>query len=356
MATLASRPAARRRVPAALFAALLLTVLSDPARAQVGAMESDPSQGIGNLRTARNTLLGQVSVPSGMRLERRAKVKIVGATGGALFTFTDDNGAFAFRRLQGGTYFVTVEAGPEFHVANETVDILDPGYGRGTTQTVYIQLRYKESATAKPGTVDTSLAEVPKPALKLYEKALKAARGGESEKAIEALKGAVELYPRFMLALNEMGVQYMRINKLDEAAQALRSAIEIAPDAPPPNFNYGVLLFYRNNLPEAEKHFRAVLRKQDGSALAHFFLGRALLRQRNFAEAEKELRRAVTLGGSEVNEGYRYLGGIYKERGDNARAAEALEKYLALEPKAKDAAAIREIIAQLRKQTAAARP
>lgn len=346
----------RAHAPAALFAALLVALLSGPARAQIGAMDSDPAQAIGNRRTARNTLVGQVSVPSGMRLEKRAKVKIVGATGGMLFTYTDDHGVFSFRRLQGGTYFVTVDAGPEFHTANETVDIIDPGHGAGTSQTVYIQLRYKGSGEGKPATLDAALADVPKPALKLYEKALKAARAGESEKAIEALKGAVEIHPKFMLAFNEMGVQYIRVNRPGEAAQALRSALEIAPDAPGPNLNYGILHFYQNRLPDAERHLRVVLQKQENSSLAHFFLGRALLRQRNYAEAEKELRRAVSLGGGEVNEGYRFLGGIYKEMGDNARAVEALEKYLALEPKAKDADAIRDIIGQLRKQAAAARP
>lgn len=354
MATHPSRLPAGR-LPAALFAALVCALLPCGARAQVGAIESDPSQGIGPMRSARNTIQGQVALPSGMRLERRAKVRISGATGGTLFTFTDDNGNFAFRRLAAGTYYLTVDAGPEFHTANETVDIF-PGPGAGSTQTVYVQLRYKASSAGKPGTIDSALADVPKPALKLYEKAMKAAQAGEDEKAIEALKAAVELYPRFMLAFSELGLQYMRAGKLDEAAQALRSALEISPDAAAPNLNVGILHFYRNDMAAADRHLRLVLQKQDNSSLAHFFLGRVLLRQRNYVEAEKALRRAVTIGGGEVNEGYRFLGGIYKETGDSARAVEALEKYLALEPKARDADSIREIIKQLRKQTASARP
>lgn len=355
MTTLLSEAFARRRAVAALFAILLLALSYGSARAQ-GNIEADPGMGIGTRANARNAVQGYVTTPNGVRFDRRAKVKIVGATGGTLFGFTDDNGSFFFKRLKGGTYFLTVDAGPEYQIESQTFDIFDPGVGSGMTQTVYVQLRYKEAAAERPGTVSTALAEVPKAALKLYEKALKASQAGQSEKAIEALKSAVEVYPKFMLAFNEMGVQYMRVNKPDEAEQALRSAIELSPDAPPPHLNYGILLFFKNNLPEAEQHLRLVVQKQEGSALAHFFLGRALLRQRRYADSEKELRRAVTLGGSDVNEGYRYLGGIYRETGDNARAVEALEKYLTLEPKAKDADAIREIIKQLRKETAKAQP
>lgn len=339
---------ARAASTAALIAAALTSLLCGGAQAQIGAIESDPSQGIGNRATARNTVLGQVSLPNGMRLEKRAKVRITGATGGSLFTYTDENGVFAFRRLAAGTYFLTVEAGPEFQTASETVDIFGSTVGGGTTQTVYVQLRYKGAVGAKPGTVSAGLAEVPKPALKLYEKALKAAQAGEHKKAIEALKGAVELHPTFAPAYNELGVLYLRLNQLDEAAEALRAALKLEPENFTPRLNYGMVLFYQGRLREAEENLRAALVKREASAAAHFFLGRVLVKERDYREAERELRRAAELGGDEFKETYRYLGGVYRELGDGTRAVEALEKYLALEPKAKDADAIRQIIAELR--------
>jgi regulator of sirC expression with transglutaminase-like and TPR domain len=45
---------------------------------------------------------------------------------------------------------------------------------------------------------------------------------------------------------------------------------------------------------------------------------------------------------------YRYLGALFRETGATARAIEALEKYLALAPKAKDADEVRQIVKQLR--------
>ena len=43
----------------------------------------------------------------------------------------------------------------------------------------------------------------------LYEKALQFGKSGDSEKAIENLKAALSLFPKFPLALNELGVQYL---------------------------------------------------------------------------------------------------------------------------------------------------
>jgi Flp pilus assembly protein TadD len=354
---MSSQPFVARRLAFTLSVLTLLFAAAAVApRAQImgDAIDSDPSQAIGNRNTARNVVQGTVSLPNNMRVDKRVKVRITGGAGQTLFTWTDDNGNFIFRRLAGGTYFLSVDAGPEFHTANETVDIFTRSSGSSVVVPVVVQLRYRNDAAAeKTGTVNAALADVPKPALKEYERAQKAAREGDGKRAVESLKKAVELYPDFMLAYNDLGLAYFRLNQLEDAAEALRKAIKLAPDNTTPMLNYGIVLFYQKQYPQAEEQLRAVLKKREGAAKAHLFLGRSLIRQTKYAEAEQSLRRAVELGGPEVNEGYRFLGGIYMETGDNKRAVEALEKYLTLEPNAKDAAAVREILAKLRTQISA---
>lgn len=345
---------ARRRGLTFFASVILLAAAADASRAQIGAIDSDPSQALGNRFTARNILQGFVTLPTGVLLDRRVKVRIVSSMGTSLFTMTDENGSFVFQRLAGGTYFLTVEAGKEFETANETVDIFDPGRsGRGSTQTVHIQLRLKAMAGERPGTVDAALAGVPKPALKQYEKALKASQEGNDKKAVEALKSAIEFYPEFMLAHNALGLLYLRFNRLDEAAESLRTAIRLAPANFTPLLNYGIVLFYQKQYAKAAEQLRLALKQRDTSANAHFFLGRTLVKLGQFPDALKELRQAVQIGGPEVNEAYRYLGGIYVEMGDHKEALAALEKYLNLEPKAKDADQVRQIVAQLRTRASA---
>lgn len=333
-----------------LCASSLILLLSASVTGQIGGVESDPDQGIGSRGNARNTIQGSIHFPSGRKLDRRLQVRITGATGGNLFTMTDDNGSFTFRRLAGGKYFIIIDAGREFEPVQETVDIIDPPLRSqsGQTITIQIQLRYLREAIPPPGVVDASLLSIPKPALELYGKALKAAEKGDGKGSVKLLKSALAIHPQFMLAYNELGVQYLRLNQLDDAVKSLRTAIEIAPDAFTPRLNYGIALLQRKQFPESVAELRRALELKDGSALAQLYLGRALLSTGDYAQAEKEFRRAVELGGDDVVVARRYLAAIYIEMGENERALKELEEYMRLNPKAKDADQIREIMKKLR--------
>lgn len=86
--------------------------------------------------------------------------------------------------------------------------------------------------------------------------------------------------------------------------------------------------------------------------MAHLYRGRALIRLRNFDEAEQEPNRALSLGGSSGVVTYRYLGALYSERGEPAKAITALENYLRLAPNAKDSEQVQAVIRQLREDAA----
>jgi tetratricopeptide (TPR) repeat protein len=81
---------------------------------------------------------------------------------------------------------------------------------------------------------------------------------------------------------------------------------------------------------------------------AHMYLGIALMSQRKLDEAEKELLKAAQSNSIEVAMAHRYLGGIYWGKRDYKRAADELETYLKLAPKAADAERTRAAIKDLR--------
>jgi regulator of sirC expression with transglutaminase-like and TPR domain len=67
-----------------------------------------------------------------------------------------------------------------------------------------------------------------------------------------------------------------------------------------------------------------------------------------YAEAQRELEAATASGKDEVAMAHRYLGGIYWGQKDHKRAADELELYLKLDPKAPDAERTRAAIKELR--------
>src|SRR5260370_20007737 len=94
-----------------LSAALLVALHALPAQAQTGGVDSDPGDpGTGG----KHSIEGKIFIRGRRRLERRAKVQLRSMNSGEMFLMSDENGAFMFRRLRGGTYTVIVDAGEEF--------------------------------------------------------------------------------------------------------------------------------------------------------------------------------------------------------------------------------------------------
>lgn len=333
---------------------LLVTLLTASAHAQLSE-GSGAGLGDSGVRGANNTIQGNIFYPSGRRADKRLQVRISSVRGLDYSTMSDENGSFSFRRLPGGTYYVTVDAGKEYLPVTETVSVLDQLRNTsGQTYIIQVQLQPRPSGEGGAGVLNAALAGVPEAAREFYEKAVKSAQTGDNRKAVEFLKKAVDLYPQFMLAYNELGVQYFRLGDLNNASDALTQAIKLSPDTFSPRLNYGIVLFYKKQYQGAAEELDRSLKINETSGIAHLFRGRLFVKANDFDKAEKEFLRAVSLGG-EVGEAHRFLGAIYNERGDYGRALQELETYLKVSPNVKDAEQVRQIIRELRTKAAASR-
>ncbi len=331
------------RITFLLACLMLALVFAVNARAQIGGTGIDDDRASG-MRSGANTIVGQVVFPQSERPNRRFTVRLSSVRIGEFSTMTDDNGTFTFRRLIAGSYFITVEAGRDYLPAQQTVDLYD---NRAQTTTVQIELRPRPAANAKPAVVNAALSDVPKPAVDLYQKGLAAAAAGDVKAAVENYKAALNIYPRFVLALNELSALYVNQHDLGNAEHALNQALEIEPNNAILRMNYGYVLLLRERFADADRELLKAITLRNDLATAHLYRGRALIRLSKFDDAEAELNRTVTLGGNASVTAYRYLGALYSERGEKEKAIAALEKYLKLAPNAKDADQVRGVIKQL---------
>ena len=299
------------------LAAVLTFALCAAAAAQDNGSLPDTGDSLGT--GGRNTIQGRIYLPSGRKLDRRLRVRLSGVRGGENSTLTDDNGAFAFRRLSAGTYTVTVEGGGDFEPASETVDIFDgPRRTDQPGQTYSVQIRLEEKrAAAEPK------------------------RAGVVSAAPDALSAEVRAH-------NDKALQASAAGDLKRALKELEAAVKLAPGQPVLRINYGILLIRQRKYKEAEEQLARAVALDDKSAAARVHHGHALIRLKRDAEAENELLAAVKLGGPSVALARRYLGALYVERGDDARAAAELEEYLRLAPDAPDAAQVRSVLAGLK--------
>jgi tetratricopeptide (TPR) repeat protein len=303
------------------------------------------AQGVGSTRGLSsgdgiNSIQGHVYFPVKPDAGTRVKVMLSSTDMMNQSTVTDEDGTFRFNGLLAGHYTITIDGGKEFDQAVEPVSIDREASPGGRNLQVVINLKLKGTADA--------FNKIPKAARDFYVKGMEAAGKGDSKKATEQLGSAVALYPAFPQALSELGVQYLKLGQADKAAESLQAALKLTPDDMNARLSYGIALMNQKKFEEAETQLRQVLEKNNALPTAHMYLGITLMSQKKMDEAQLELERAASSNSNEVGMAHRYLGGIYWGKRDYKRAADELETYLKLVPKAPDAERTKAAIKELR--------
>jgi Flp pilus assembly protein TadD len=329
-----------KRISTELCLLLLLLFLSGGSFATyaqaVGAGRGD-NAGAGG----RRTIKGQIYLTQrDEKGEMRFRIRLESPDVGTLTTVTDPDGQFTFNGIGAGSYNLSVEETSVYESAHESVYI-DPTSG-GPLVMIPIYLRRKPSA-------DPALAGIPKAAIDAYSKGMEASRKNESQKAIDHFKTAIAAYQPFLQAHNELAVQYLKTGDLEKAGKALDAALKLKPYDFEANLNSGILLLQNKKFEEAERPLRVAIEQRKTAATPHYYLGVALLNLKRVDEAQQELETTIKLpGGNTLAQAHRYLGGIYWSKRDYSRAADELETYLTLAPKAADAERTRAAIKDLR--------
>jgi tetratricopeptide (TPR) repeat protein len=303
---------------------------------------------------------GKIYFPRGHKSAMRPVIKLRSDSSTELTTVANFDGSFSFTRLRPDSYTIIVNGGDEYENAFETVTVGSAGpvpaqgnpfdYAAPYIYQVQIYLQPKRTAAvdSTAGATRAVPANVSKSARDFFNKGVELAHLGENKKAIEQFKLAISQAPDFELAYNEMGVQYLTLGQADKAAEAFSEAIKLGPEEFVAHLNYGIALLNLKKFADAEKQLRQALQKNAAAPTGHYYLALALMNQQEFEAAEAELKISITNSNDRIAPAHKYLGGIYWRNKQYSRAADELTRYLALDPKAPDAAKIRDTIKDLR--------
>jgi len=327
--------------------AVLLTILF-LSSIVVGQTFSIPDTASNTNMGGQNTIIGTVFGPSGRPIETRVRVKLSSMTAGDRYVNTNENGGYAFRGLPQGTFTISVDREKEYEPVSQNVDVMQFRGAPAQTLTVNLRLTPKGSTEAKPGVVNAEFAAAPSAAQEHFKKAGELIKAENRKGAIEELRLAISVYPKFSLAFNEIGIQYIKLNELDNAAEAFRDSLKVNPENFDAHLNLGVIYYSQKKYAEAESELRAANKLRENTAGVRYYLGMAVANLGKFDEAETELQAAIKLGGAEMKEAHRVLSIIYGSRGDNKKSLKELEAYVKLAPDAADIEQLKARIAQLK--------
>lgn len=327
----------------AAAAALVLLSASAPARAQAGHTVR------GKLRSATGEVMPRIIVDL-----QTGNGFPVGKT-----TTTED-GDFDFNGLSGSSFLVVITH-PDYEPYQERVEFLsEAGENRpGETRAVELTLTPKPTAAFAPGRV-TFVQDVPPAALAAFERGAKLAREGKPRDAAAKLREAARLFPDYFDAHFALGGQLLRAGDYEEAIRELEHARRVNPKEAAVYGAFGAAMILQRKYAVAAAAYAEAARLAPRAPQYQLFRGTALVehaitlppsapgRAQALADAEAALRKAFDLSDRRLAAVHQQLARIHERRGEPARAADELEKYLRANPGVKNAEALRQAVKTLR--------
>jgi Flp pilus assembly protein TadD len=163
-----------------------------------------------------------------------------------------------FQNVARGNFILEVES-PGFVSVEHS--FASGAFSRTDEPMVMVTLRpLVQDVPGEGGTVSIGDLSIPDSARKEMLRAQSESENGRSDRAIRHFKRAIEIYPPFFQAYNNLAVEYLKIGRTEDAKEALLRAISLEPEA----------AFSHRNLAEiylAEQQFEEALRSL-GKAMA----------------------------------------------------------------------------------------
>ena len=272
------------------------------------------------------------------------------------------NGVFAFKKLEPGTYTLTV-LDPQWGVTSRTVQVtrnFADGAGRVDIQVV---LERSEDARRRNLERENSVSLGDLTVSPKARAAFKAARRrltkGDREGSIARLLQAVELSPGFVEAWNELGTLAYKADDYEQAEEYFRAALRHDPEAFAPMVNLGGALLSQQRIDDALPYNLMAQSMRPDDALANAQLGMNFFYKQQFDKARNHLLRAKEADRGHFSHPQFFLAEIYVRAGKPQAARRELEELMRLHAGAPAAELARQALARVKDQappTPAAQP
>lgn len=296
-----------------------------------------------------NTITGKIRSQGGQVLSN-VMVELQSGNGMLIEqTVTSNEGDYVFSGLTGASFVVMVND-PRHDAFSERVEFPREASSRpGETLRLDITLVAKSRPVETRGAV-VFRQTVPDEALKAYQEGMKLLGEAKSDEGIASLSQAVKVFPDYFDAHFALGLELFRIKRFDDSIRALEKARAVNPRDSRVYYTFGLVLIEKKSFDLAAKVFEAYEQLDPRNAVAHLLRAVALIEVGQLSEAELELKNADRIADHKLDLVHIQLARLYERQGKKSQAADELETYLVQNPKAENAAAIRDGIQRLRSQ------
>jgi Flp pilus assembly protein TadD len=207
-------------------------------------------------------------------------------------------------------------------------------------------------------TVSATTAMAPKDAKKAFDKGREAAMKGKLDDGIKQLSKAVEIYPKYAVAWNELGRMHMAQKEVEAARSDFNHALEADSKYVSPYGGLAELAARENKWKEvAEITDKAIRLNPVEVPESYFYNAIANLNLKNLDAAERSANEMMKSDLPNRNpKAYHVAGLIYAQKGEYQEAAVNLKKYIEAAPPGSGAEAAKQQLAEVERLASAAPP
>ena len=168
--------------------------------------------------------------------------------------YTNDSGMIEFNNVEIGNYHLII-SGQGIEETDSGMFEVDP---RRLSQIQYVAVKRasstEETATSAGGapTVGAADLNIPENAAKEFDRATALMVKQDWKKAIERLNRALQIYPNYAAAYNNLGVIYARLGDREHEREALQKAISLNDHFAPAFVNLARMAIADHDLPNAD--------------------------------------------------------------------------------------------------------
>ncbi len=206
-------------------------------------------------------------------------------------------------------------------------------------------------------TISATTAMAPKDAKKAFDKGRESLQKGKAEDAVKHLEKAVDIYPKYAIAWNELGRLRLSLGQKLEAQTAFQNAIQADSHYVNPYEGLAQIAALDKNWKEVAQVTDRVLRLNPDLPLAQYLSAVANLDLHNFDAAGRSADALVKMNAGETNPRvYHVVGLIQAQRGEYAPAAVNLQKFIDVAPPGSSVELAKKQLSAIQKRAAAAEP
>lgn len=170
--------------------------------------------------------------------------------------------------------------------------------------------------------------EAPQKAAREIDDARNFYRKSKYDKAAAALHKALQVYPKYPEARNELGMVYRTQKRLAEAEKVFHEAIRYDPNWVTPYINLAAVAMANNRADEAAGLGRKLVELNPNLGAGYFYIAACFVSTGNQSEAQKGALEAERRSHADLPQVHLLLARVYQALGNMNQCADQLREYL----------------------------